>query len=175
MLTLCVQLLALRGKPRTPLTTAIRTVAAGLASVVVLFPIIGVVASLSKLSTSGHGSYVLAEAVSYGVVVAFGTITVWTLIRTTARITMGSLEFVCGTTYLIVFVGLWGYALPEYLNARDEITAVGTRTGSLPYVIGCYIFLGFLMWRVFARRDSTATGGEFRSDDGRDPSAKVAA
>ncbi|WP_051159099.1 hypothetical protein [Tsukamurella sp. 1534] len=41
--------------------------------------------------------------------------------------------------YLVVFAGLWAAALPDYLAARDGMTAEGDPIGSLPYTLICFV------------------------------------
>ena len=47
--------------------------------------------------------------------------------------------------YLLVFTGLWFYALPEYMAAETGLTARGTPTGSLAFVAACYLVCGFIL------------------------------
>lgn len=49
--------------------------------------------------------------------------------------------------YLLVFAGLWLYALPDYFAATNGVTARGTLIGSLPYALTCFVVAGFLALR----------------------------
>ena len=54
--------------------------------------------------------------------------------------------------YLLVFAGLWMYALPEYLSTDNGVTARGTYTGSLAYVLGCFAIALLLLCLCNGRR-----------------------
>lgn len=174
MLTLGVKLIALRGLRRPALATTARTILAGLLSVAVLFPMIGIIGALSTWSATG-GPQLLADVIAYGFVAVFGAITVWVLSGSLTKVPWRSLEGVYSLIYLGVFVGLWIYALPAYLDAENGHTAAGTPIGSLPYVVGCYAFLAYMIWRCFTRERSASVARDFRGHDGRDPATKVTA
>lgn len=46
--------------------------------------------------------------------------------------------------YLLVFAGLWLYALPDHFAAVDGLNDRGLRTGSIPYVLGCFLLAAFV-------------------------------
>jgi hypothetical protein len=50
--------------------------------------------------------------------------------------------------FLAVFLVLWLYALPDYLSAVDGVTSWGSRTGSLPYALGCIVLGIFFLLRT---------------------------
>lgn len=65
--------------------------------------------------------------------------------------------------FLGVHLVLWAVALPAYFGAVDGVTAPdaspigGTPTGSLPYVIGCYVIaIGTLFWALRRARSVPA-------------------
>jgi hypothetical protein len=49
--------------------------------------------------------------------------------------------------YLLVFVTLWVYAAAEYIGSANGVTAHDTPTGSLPYVIACFVISALLVHR----------------------------
>ncbi len=58
--------------------------------------------------------------------------------------------------HVSIFLGAlaiaWAAALPEYLGATDGITTSGTPIGSLPYAVGCSVFVAGILRVAFARR-----------------------
>ncbi len=59
--------------------------------------------------------------------------------------------------YLGALLISWIAALPEYLGATDGITASGTPIGSLPYAVGCSLFVAGFLWLALGRRDASVT------------------
>jgi hypothetical protein len=165
-LTLCVQALVLR--PRRTRTTggggvAGRTLLAGVGSTALLGVLISTVAGLAVLSTGGTAYYVVAEVICYAIVVGFGLTTIRALrSEPLVRIPVRSLEGVFSVVYPAVFAALWIYAV-----------CFGTPTGSLPYVVGCYAFLSYLMWRCFTWRASAAMAGDLGGQHRRDPAPQI--
>ncbi len=49
--------------------------------------------------------------------------------------------------FLVIFAGLWAYALPDYFAAVDGKTEQGLLVGSLPYTILCFVSCIFFIWR----------------------------
>ena len=43
------------------------------------------------------------------------------------------------TLYLVVFAGLWIAALPDFLGAKDGLTAAGDPVGNLPFTLLCFV------------------------------------
>lgn len=49
--------------------------------------------------------------------------------------------------FLVIFAGLWAYALPDYFAAKDGATELGLLVGSLPYTLLCFVSCIFFIWR----------------------------
>lgn len=147
-------------------TTVGRALLAGVASTALLGILISMVAGLSVLSASGSTYRVVAEVICYGTVAGFGVLTVRSLQTAPRnRLPIRSLEGVYSIIYLAAFAALWMYAVFD---------RPGADSGCVPYVIGCYSFLGYLMWRCFSR-SSDAMRGEFGDQDRRNPASQVGA
>lgn len=143
-----------------------RALLAGVASTAQLGMLISVIAGLSVLSGWGTAYHVVAEVICFGIVAAFGLLTVRALQSAPLnRIPIRSLEGVYSIVYLAVFAALWVFAL---------VDRPGADNGCAPYVVGCYGFLGYLMWRCFAR-SSDAVRGELGDQDRRNPASQVSA
>jgi len=52
--------------------------------------------------------------------------------------------------YLVVFAGLWLYALDGIFSAINGITPQGNYVGSLPYAMGCFTACTYLVMRSFS-------------------------
>ena len=159
--TLLVQMTVIRplGRGHHSVSAVVsRTVAAGVVAAIALSVLMAPIFGLALLAQLGSGWRIVASALCYLVVAIFGVLTVralqsQSLVATAIRSPQGGYAIL----YLVVFAGLWIYALPDYFGAANGETRLGTPVGSLPYVIGCYAFLGYALWRCFGV--STAGSG----------------
>ena len=84
-------------------------------------------------------------------------LTVWKFSRITEFSMSGLLTFskIYLLLFLAVFLALWSYALPDYLSAVDGVTSWGSRTGSLPYALGCIVLGVFFLLRTRTQEKAT--------------------
>lgn len=62
--------------------------------------------------------------------------------------------------FLVVHLVLWLTALPAFLDAKDGVTADNTPTGSLPYVIVCFVVATSVLVAAITRARRAARSGE---------------
>jgi len=94
---------------------------------------------------------------AYTAITLLGSALTMTLVkfsRTTEFALSGLLTFskIYLMLFLAVFSVLWLYALPDYLSAVDGVTSWGSRTGSLPYALGCIALGLFFLLRTEQRK-----------------------
>lgn len=105
----------------------------------VVLGVVNVPVLVAIAASRGAAATVVLVAL-FAIIAAFGAVTVWALLTTPATEPRGrGAEFWYACTYLVVFAGLWAYALPEYLGAENGVTSRGTPTGSLPYALGSFV------------------------------------
>lgn len=66
--------------------------------------------------------------------------------------------------YLLVFAGLWLYALPEYQEAVNGITERGTPIGSFPYTLLCFAGCVFILRTIYVKT-TTAKNEQSENSD----------
>jgi hypothetical protein len=132
---------------RSRIQFAVRAVAAGLLTPI-LFVLLTAETWYDLLAIE-----LTTQREAYTAIILLGsalTLTVQKFSRTTEFSILGLLTFskVYLSLFLAVFSALWLYALPDYLSAIDGVTSSGSRTGSLPYALGCIVLGVFFLLRT---------------------------
>ncbi|EFG75985.1 hypothetical protein HMPREF0591_4094 [Mycobacterium parascrofulaceum ATCC BAA-614] len=128
--------------------------------VAVLVPVGLVVANIPILLVGGdRPDSTLRRAVYFVLLAAFAVVAIpvlWRQWRNSAFTPNARNPFVgvFGSAFLIVLGALWWSAMPAYLNASNGITPDGTRTGSLSYVLACFLLAIALTVSVTIRSPS---------------------
>ncbi|OCB34665.1 hypothetical protein A5676_26125 [Mycobacterium malmoense] len=128
--------------------------------VAVLVPVGLVVANIPILLAGGdRPDSTLRRAVYFVLLAAFAVVAIpvlWRQWRNSAFTPNARNPFVgvFGSAFLIVLGALWWSAMPAYLNASNGITPDGTPTGSLIYVLACFLLAIALTVSVTIRSPS---------------------
>jgi hypothetical protein len=106
---------------------------------------------------TAHPDIIVLKIVSFALIALAGIITLRHLFVTCQGARPG-LRYPVNffTFYLAVFAGLWAYALPSVLVAKEGIAANGHPVGSPVYVAGCYLVCMFVLARASGVRAAHA-------------------
>jgi len=142
------------GKKRSGGSIAARAVLAG-----VLTPLGMVLFGFPSAVFGGDTPNIEAQAwvlgIQLGLVWLVGIWLLWES-RKPGGVAPGTFALVFPAAFLVVHAVLWASALPDYLDAKNGITADGTPIGSGPYVIACFVAATVVLVQMYRGRSERA-------------------
>jgi hypothetical protein len=166
-LTLFVRLLVARPTERGAMLSAWQvTWRALVAGVLVPIAVSVVTAPVTALGTDQAATKKIIFAVCLAAFAAVAITMCIRQVRGDSTVAAPRYAIAFAAVYLATFLVLWATALPAYLDARSNgVTHTGSRIGSLPYAIGCWVLGALGLWAMTRTSRRRSDGEQFRDRD----------